>query len=310
MDDAAMVELKALTDESTSRIVNTKPWKIKINEAGTGHPVIMMHGTGPGATGWSNFNQNFRYLASKYRVILVDAPGWGGSDPLGPSDGGWLGPAHAESLKSLLDELNIEQAALVGNSMGGMTTMRFCQAYPERVSHAITMGAGIMGTNILAPGGPPEGIRVIVETYNNPTPENFRRLVSVMVYDPSFVTDELCEQRSRGALANKTHLENWLASAHGLAQARGAEFGALMDKLSTFKAPCLFVHGRDDRVVPLESTLRAVATVPNARAVIFNHCGHWAQVEHAHEFNVLVDAFLSGSATGGVASAANRAFGS
>jgi 2-hydroxy-6-oxonona-2,4-dienedioate hydrolase len=74
MDKAGTIGDATLTDESSGRIVKTKRWAININEAGAGHPVIMLHGTGPGATGWSNFNQNFRVLASKYRVILVDAP--------------------------------------------------------------------------------------------------------------------------------------------------------------------------------------------------------------------------------------------
>jgi 2-hydroxy-6-oxonona-2,4-dienedioate hydrolase len=303
--------LASLTDESTARIVDTGKWKLNINEAGKGHPIIMLHGTGPGATGWSNFNQNLRPLAAKYRVILVDAPGWGKSDPLPAAGGGWVSSeAHVESLKALMDSLGLEKAAIVGNSMGGGTALRFCATYPDRVSHAVTMGAGLFSVNIFSPAGPPEGMRIIVETYKNPTPENFRRLVNVMVYDPSFVTDELLQQRSTAALANKTHLDNWLATlAGGPGKGWGVAYGELVDKLSRFKAPSMFIHGRDDRVVPMEGTLRAVSVVPNSRAVILNRCGHWAQVEHAHEFNQLLDTFLSGSATGGE-DAKGKSFGS
>jgi 2-hydroxy-6-oxonona-2,4-dienedioate hydrolase len=299
-----------LTDEGTSRIVQAGKWQLNVNEAGEGHPIFMLHGTGPGATGWSNFNQNFKALAARYRVILVDAPGWGKSDPL-PPDQGWAhGAAHVESLKALLDALGIGKAAIVGNSMGGGTTLRFCATYPERVSHAITMGPALPGPNIFTPGGPPEGIRIILDTYQDPSPENFRRLVNIMVYDSSFVTDELLQQRSHAALANKKHLENWLAARRQMQGSNSvAAFGELADKLSRFTAPSMFIHGRDDRVVPMESSLRFVTIVPNSRAVILNRCGHWAQIEHAHEFNQLVDTFLSGSATKGVAAGAG-AFGS
>jgi 2-hydroxy-6-oxonona-2,4-dienedioate hydrolase len=234
-------------------------------------------------------------------------PGWGKSDPLDPA--GNTADDHVDGHKLLMDELGIEQAALIGNSMGGGTTLRFCATYPERVSHAITMGAGLFSPSIFTPAGPSEGIRIIIDTYKDPTPENFRRLVNIMVYDSSFVTDELLRQRSTAALANRMHLENWLKARATPPKGWGAAYGALADKLTQFKAPCLFIHGRDDRVVPMEGTLRAVTVVPNSRAVILNRCGHWAQVEHAHEFNVLVDAFLSGSASDGVPSA-NRAFGS
>ena len=308
MDDSGNIPLAELSDESTTRIVQTKRWKIKINEAGEGHPVFMLHGTGPGATGWSNFNQNFRALASKYRVILVDAPGWGQSDPLDPAEGGMSGTSHVDAMKLLMDELGIEKAALVGNSMGGQTTLRFCAAHPERVTHAVTMGAGLFGANIFAPAGLSEGIKIILETYRDPSPENFRRLVSVMVFDASFVTDELVKQRSAAALANKQHLENWLEAWE--TRRRGTGSGAsLAEQLARFQQPSLFVHGRDDRVVAMEGTLRAVSVIPNSRAVILNRCGHWAQVEHAAEFNALLDSFLTRTTSGGP-DASNKAFGS
>lgn len=297
MSEAAAVG--GFTEAGTSRIVEAGKWKIHINEAGEGHPIIMLHGTGPGATGWSNFSQNLQDLAKKYRVILMDAVGWGKSDPMPPAEGGLDSPAAVESLKALLDALGIEKAALVGNSMGGATTLRFCAAYPERVSHAITMGAGFFQGNLFSPAGPSQGIRILSETYANPTPENFRRLVNIMVFDPSYATEELLQERSARALANRDHLTNWLEARKGVAAPDWSVMGELMAKLSKFKAPAMLIHGRDDRVVSMEATLRAASILPNARAVIINRCGHWAQLEHAHEFNRLVDTFLSGSAEGG-----------
>lgn len=285
------------TEESTSRFIQTDKWKIHVSEAGEGHPIIMMHGTGPGATGWSNFHQNLKVLAAKHRVIAWDAPGWGKSDPVGPDL--WQafpGGAHVEALKQMLDARGFEQAALVGNSMGGGTALAFAAHYPERVSHLITMGSGLQAPNLFTPKGL-EGGKVIFETYRDPTPENFRRLVKVMVYDDSFATDALMQQRSEAALANPEHLKNWLEIRKDGFRP-GATFTELVSKLSSFDKPALFIHGRDDKVVSFESSLRALAVVPNSRATIINRCGHWAQVEHAGEFNALVDSFVSGSAEG------------
>jgi 2-hydroxy-6-oxonona-2,4-dienedioate hydrolase len=284
--------MAAITEQSTGRDIQTKKWKLHYNEAGTGHPVIMLHGTGPGATGWSNFSRNVEGLASKYRMIALDAPGWGGSDPIDPTKES-RGLAHAESVKLLMDELGIEKAALVGNSMGGGITLQFCALYPERLSHMITMGSGVPAVipNVFTPAGLTEGIRIIRECYENPTPENFRRLVSIMVYDSSFVTDELCQMRSDNALKSQENLTNWL-KGFGPAATPGMAPAEVISKVAAYKGPSLFIHGRDDRVVPMENTLRLVSLVQDSAAHIFNRCGHWCQIEHADAFNALLDGFL------------------
>nr|WP_252975636.1 alpha/beta fold hydrolase [Janibacter melonis] len=73
--------MSELTYDSTSRMVQTRQWRIHVNEAGSGPAVFLLHGSGPGATGWSNFSQNIPALARDHRVIAVDMPGWGESDP-------------------------------------------------------------------------------------------------------------------------------------------------------------------------------------------------------------------------------------
>jgi 2-hydroxy-6-oxonona-2,4-dienedioate hydrolase len=277
---------KELTEQSTLRMVKTADGNVQINEAGSGYPIFVLHGMGPGASGWSNFEPNISGLSNKYRVIALTFPGWGLSDPMDLTKP--QRKTQARVIKLVMDELNIQKAALVGNSMGGMATQQFAVDYPERMSHFITMGANVGGTNYMAPGGPTEGIRIIFETYKNPTPENFRRLVAAMVYDSSFITDELCEMRSRVALENQTHLDNWLKRMSG-----GHHLEDLVPALSKVNIPALVVHGRDDRVVSLEHSLRLNAVMPNVRLLVFNRCGHWAQIEHAKEFNAAVDTFIT-----------------
>jgi 2-hydroxy-6-oxonona-2,4-dienedioate hydrolase len=68
--------MSELTDEGTSRYVQTRSWKLHYSEAGTGHPVILLHGSGAGATGWSNFRPNIGPLSERFRAIAWDAPGW------------------------------------------------------------------------------------------------------------------------------------------------------------------------------------------------------------------------------------------
>lgn len=284
-----------ITAESTSRFIKTEKWRLHYNEAGEGYPVIMLHGTGPGATGWSNFSQNIEPLSQNYRVIALDFPGWGQSDLHNALDEP-RNPANALAVKLLMDELGIEKAVLVGNSMGGAATLQFAVDYPDRISHIVTMGPAVIAPLIFSPGGrPPEGLKVIRETYEDPTPENFRRLVEVMCYDKSFATNELCQMRSEAALAHPEHLENWLKPMRA-GVLGGTPLKATYDmlfKLASVTTPTLLVHGRDDRTVPIETSLRLLATIPNSRLVIFNRCGHWAQHEHAAEFNATLHSFIA-----------------
>ncbi len=273
-----------LTLEGTKKIIQTKEFKVQINEAGTGHPVIMIHGTGPGATGWSNFYPNIGPLSENFRAIAFTCPGWGESSEVDATKES-RSVINARAIKLVMDELGLEKAALVGNSMGGGATLQFVADYPDRISHAITMGSGAPGVNMLMPAGLTEGLKIIRECYEDPSPENFRRLVSVMVYDSSFVTPDLLKARSDAAFANKTHLTNWLLPAPPAPPVDVA-------KLAAWTGPALIVHGRDDRTVPLEGSLRLNAIFQNSRLHVFNRCGHWAQIEHAKEFNWLVREFI------------------
>lgn len=283
----------AITEEGTQKFVQVDRWRIRYHEAGEGHPIILLHGSGPGASGWSNFGPNFGILARKYRVITLDFPGWGLSDPFDPATGVRF-TVNMEVVIGLMDALKIERAAVIGNSMGGIASQMMTAYHPDRVSHCITMGAP-------APGGPhvfyqpvglTEGLKILFETYRVPNEENMRRLVEIMVFDSSFVTDALIRERAANAAANPDHLANFLkglASMHIDAVGRDD----LVHALEASTVPALIVHGRDDRVVPVEHSLRTVALMPNATLIVFNRCGHWAQLEHAAKFNALVDGFLS-----------------
>lgn len=280
------------TEESTSRFVQTPRWRLHYNEVGEGPAVILLHGTGPGATGWSNFHQNMAALARSHRVIALDFPGWGRSDVFDCS-GQSRTTANAEAVRLLMDALELRTAALVGNSMGGAATLEFMATWPERISHAVTMGAGLFAApNMFAPGGISEGMRVIRDAYKDPSPANFKRLVRVMVFDAAFVSDALAEQRSNAALAQPEHLTNWLKWPMGHPDGPFGGLETLMKGLAHARTPTLLIHGRDDKTVPMETTMRTVGLIPNSRAVILNRCGHWAQVEHAAEFDRLLGGFL------------------
>ena len=274
-----------LTDEATSRYVRTPSWNIHYNEAGEGHPVILLHGSGPGATGWSNFGPNMPALAERFRVIAVDMPGWGASDAVTFDE-----RDHAGAALELLDTLGIEKAAFVGNSMGGMTALRFAALHPERISHLVTMGPGAPGPRLFGAGdGPTEGLKVLQAAYRDPSAASMKRLVEIMTFDSANASDELAAQRANNAQARPEHLANFLQGMAGGGPVRTA---ATVEQVAGIRTPTLLLHGRDDRVVHFEHSLRLVSVIPDSRLVLLNRCGHWAQLEHAAEFNRLVRDFV------------------
>ena len=275
-----------ITKESTSRTVRTRAWNIHYHEAGTGYPVILLHGSGPGATGWSNFSGNLPGLAAHFRALAVDMPGWGGSDPC-PVER----MNHVDATIGFMDELGIEKAAVIGNSMGGVNAIRLAVEHPDRVSHLITMGAvATRGPRLFGAGdGPTEGLKYLVDAYRDPSAEAMRRLVEIMCFDKRFANEDLCRARSEAASAQPEHLANFLA---GLPKGSPLPQIASLEQMMGIKAPALLIHGRDDRVVHYEHSLMMVAHIPNSRLVLINRCGHWAMIEHAQEFNRLVIDFV------------------
>ena len=283
-----VAESPEITAENASRFVEAGKYRIHYYEAGSGSPIILLHGSGPGATGWSNFRPNIGPLARDFHVYAVDMPGWGESDTQTDD----TGRDHPQALIDFMDTLGLERAALVGNSMGGMTSLGAAIRFPERVSHLITMGAPAPGVDIFSPGGGwSEGLKVLMAAYRDPSPERIKQLVQIMCYDQSMATDELANLRSAAALSHPEHLASWNAVFDGPPQHN--PYFDLTRQLGEITAPTLAIHGRDDRVVNYEHSLRFVSGIPDSRLLLINRCGHWVQIEHAAEFNRTVAEFIA-----------------
>lgn len=282
----------AITEEATSRFVRINEGDLNLqlhyNDVGEGaKTVVMLHGSGPGASGWANFNRNVEpFAAAGYRIVLMDAPGWSKSDPIVSK--GSRSELNARALKGLMDALHIEKAHLIGNSMGAHGAVAFALANPARISKLVLMGGGTGGASPFVPG-PPEGIKLISALYRDPTIENLKRMMQVFVYDTSHLTEELYKTRLDNMLARRDHLQNFVLSA----EANPRQFPDVGYRLGEISAPTLAIWGRDDRFVPLDVGLRLLAGLQDAELHVFSRCGHWAQWEHADRFNRMVLEFLA-----------------
>ncbi len=283
--------MSVLTESATSRYAKISEQGLNINvhynDAGSGDVLIMLHGGGPGASGWSNFSRNVEPLvAAGYRVILVDCPGFNKTDAVVVNES--RGLVNARAVKGLMDVLGIEQAHMIGNSLGGFSTMSFALEYPQRLRKMVLMGAAGLGYSLFQPM-PLEGIKTLMGLYRAPTLENLKRMIQVFVYDPSRITDDLLQGRYDNMVNRLDHLKNFVDSFDRDPRTLLADLSA---RLGEMKHQTLVVWGRDDRFVPLDHGLKLIWGMPNAELHVLNNCGHWAQWEHAERFNSLVIDFL------------------
>ncbi|MBB4689186.1 alpha/beta fold hydrolase [Amycolatopsis jiangsuensis] len=255
--------------------------RLAYTETGTGAPVVWLHGSGPGATGMSNFGGNLAAFGD-HRNIVVDLPGWGASPR--PETAEPLIFHAAEQVCRTMTSLGIERAHLVGNSYGGGVAMRIATRYPERVDRLVLMAPG----GVLPADAPPwpVGLERLFGymAADEPSREAMAEFVRLMVYDETLATAELIDERYESSL--RVHPELPIPP----------NFGDLTPDLSRIDAPTLLVWGREDQTVPLTWAPKLLAGIPNAELRVLPHCRHWVQYERAPEFNHLVREFLRGGA--------------
>jgi 4,5:9,10-diseco-3-hydroxy-5,9,17-trioxoandrosta-1(10),2-diene-4-oate hydrolase len=286
-----------LTFESTSRFAQVDvdgPLKLHYHEAGVGNgpTVVLLHGGGPGASSWTNFSRNIAVLAQRFHVLAVDQPGYGHSDKR--AQHAHFNRYAATALRALFDELGVERAPLIGNSLGGGTAVRFALDNPDRAGRLVLMGPGGLSLNLFS-ADPTEGVKRLNKFAMAPTRENLEAFLRVMVYDKNLITPELVEERF--ALASTPEsLAATIAMGKSFA---GADFelGMMWREVYKLRQPVLLIWGREDRVNPVDGALVAMKMIRRAQLHVFGGCGHWVQLEKAAEFNRLAIEFLNGDTT-------------
>ena len=268
--------------EDTLREIRTDAGVLRYHEAGDGSPLVLLHGSGPGVTGWRNFRGVLGAFAEFFRCLILEFPGFGVSDDFG----GHPMITALDALVRFVDALQIDTVDIVGNSLGGVVAINFAIAHPDRVHRLVTIGG--IGRNVLTPA-PAEGIRLLQEFTDDPSRERLERWLHSMVYDPATVTKELIEERWTHATDPKT-----LAGARRMYTSEAfAKMTAAMESsnapqpwamMHRVKAPTLITWGRDDRVSSIDRAFVAMRMIPNAEMVVYPKCGQWAMIERKKEF--------------------------
>lgn len=253
------------------------------HDVGTGDPVLMIHGSGAGVSAWANWRLNIPVLAASRRVIAPDMAGFGYTErPQGVRYGRELWLAH---VIGLLDALELEQVDIVGNSFGGALALALAVNYPERVRKLVLMGS--VGVEFPLTEG------LDAAWGYEPSLEAMRHLLSLFAYDQSRITEDLVAMRFAASI--RPGFQETFGTMFPAPRQQGISALAVPEeKIAAIPHPTLILHGRDDRIIPPENSLRLFNLISNAQLHMFGQCGHWTQIEHFNAFNRLVDGFLSG----------------
>ncbi|MFC4055919.1 alpha/beta fold hydrolase [Actinomadura syzygii] len=262
---------------------------LRVNQTGTpGAPALLfLHGSGPGVTAASNWREVIEGLGDTFHCIAPDILGFGDSSYPDPQPKGFKAQAEVriDALFQLVDALGLEKVVLVGNSMGGMYSLRMAQLRPELIEGIILMGSG--GMPGLEPT--PELIKLITY-FDDPTVEAMADLLIQFVHDKGAFGDTVEKVAAeRMPIVRRP----WIEAGHR------AMFGPEMlsftpDDLAKIDFPTLVVHGRQDVIVPLECSYYLAEHLPQADLYVINECGHWTQIEQAARFQAIVRTFLGG----------------
>jgi len=263
---------------------------LHFHESGTGEPVVLLHGGGPGASGMSNFAANLPVFAKRFRTLVVDQPGFGQSDK--PEITSQYFTFSADAVVKLMDELNIEKAHFVGNSLGGGTAVRLALRHPDRAGRLVLMAPGGLNLSLFS-ADPTEGVKKLYRFGAPPGPskEKLAEFLYTLVHDGTLVTEELVDERF--AAASDPESLKAMASM-GASFAKWPEESMLWRDAHRLRQRVLLIWGREDRVNPVDGAFVALKVIPRAQLHVFGRCGHWAQLEKFHEFNRLTMDFLGG----------------
>jgi pimeloyl-ACP methyl ester carboxylesterase len=276
-------------DESL-RELPTPAGVLRYHEVGEGPPLLLLHGSGPGVTGWRNYRQNLPALSRHFRCLVLEFPGFGVSHDTDQS------PlvAGPDAVRRFLTGLGLAGIPVIGNSMGGVIACQLAIAHPDLFSRIVTIGG--VGKNLFSPS-PGEGLVRLTDFVENPTREALVQWLESMVFDPALVTDQLVEERwaqatepatleaSQRMYGRKATAERIRASA----ESERAPYWAMLHKITV---PTLLTWGRDDRVSPVDMALLPMRTIPRAELHVLPDCGHWAMIEQQSAWEAAVLAFL------------------
>ncbi len=255
--------------------VNFKNGTINYEEYGSGDTLVLLHGFTESVKIWYEFKE---VLSAKYRVILIDLPGHGKSSVLDDVHSMEL---MADSVKTVLDHLNIEEAVMIGHSMGGYVSLAFCRKYNRMIK-----GLGLFHSTSLADSDEVKQARdrsikliannhsrfllsFIPELFAPETKDLYQNEIQVLI-------DEASQMEPKALVAAQKGMKNRTST---------------LDVLINAPFPVMFIAGQKDSKIPFENIWVQMALTETAYTLILRNAGHMGQIEAKIQTLDYVDSF-------------------
>ncbi len=272
----------ASTNPELGRRIRTGAFETNVHYIGAGRPVLLIHGSGPGVSAWANWRLAMPVIAKQARVIAPDMVGFGYTDR--PAGIAYTMDTWVQQALDLLDALDLPQVDLIGNSFGGALSLALTIRAPERVRRLVLMGS--VGVPFpITPG------LDAVWGYE-PSLQRMRELLDIFAFDRKLATDELAQLRYEASIRPGVQ-ESFAAMFPAPRQRWVDAMTSAEADIRRIAQQTLVVHGREDRVIPLATSVTLSNWIPRAQLHVFGQCGHWTQIEHAARFAQLVGNFLA-----------------
>jgi pimeloyl-ACP methyl ester carboxylesterase len=253
-------------------------------------PLVFIHGL---SGSWPNWLEQLPVFADSHRVIAMDLPGFGHS-PMPPERITISG--YARLLDGLFDELGIDAATIVGNSMGGFVSAELAIAFPQRVERLVLVSPAGLSTY-----RHPRGTRAL------PALHRAERIVAAYTAWMASKSDIVTKRAflRNATLGLVTRHPGRLPAALAAEQLRGAGKPGFIqaleanldydfrDRLPEIACPTLIVWGDSDRVITVRDAAVFAEMIPGSRKVVYEDTGHMAQIERPSAFNALLKEFLA-----------------
>ncbi|MBO9521576.1 MAG: alpha/beta fold hydrolase [Nocardioidaceae bacterium] len=254
-------------------------------EQGDRPVLVLLHGGGPGASGWSNYCRNIGPLSAGRRVLTFDFPQFGESSKVELPEDEVFPSTYVEAVTEAVTALGIERVDVVGNSLGAGAACLMAHRNPDLVRRMILMGPGGIQRSVMTPV-PMDALKRMF-TYYNPGPPSravMKEILQSLLHDPDQLTEDVVDERFEASIEPET-----LALFSTQRKQRLTDVTSFMHELTQ---PTLVVFGLDDRVTPFDSCLLFAKTLPDCELLVLPKAGHWVMWELPDRFNRAVVEFL------------------
>ena len=256
--------------------------RVAFTTLGQGRPLLLLHGSGPGASSLGNWRTVMGRLAEHYTVHAMDLIGFGQSDRR-PQQPYFDYPMWVRQAQAMLARLGGEEPiGVIGHSLSGSIALTLASSNPRI---AAVMTTGTMGTDFV----PNDATH---RTWRCPrTRDELRAAVGGLIYDKSLIDDAYLAAREPVVFA-PGYAEYFDKMFEG-DQRRYVRAAVLSEAtLKGVTSPVLMLHGRNDKAFPTESTLQIAAQLPQADVLLLSHCSHSVAFEHSETFLVNAKLFF------------------